>query len=185
MVVACGKAGLDAVQAVLSDYPENCPPTILLVDAPADEVASAISRLDGEIPCSVEAAADGMEVAAGKVIVVHDPAHHGVVEPGSPPRFRLVGREPVGGCRPSADLLIGSLARAKIPALGGLLPGSGSDGAKGLQILAQTGGKTLVHHPADYETRDRYAAALALGLDAADLKRGDIAGWILENTARK
>ena len=46
-----------------------------------------------------------------------------MVEPGTPPRIRLIAREPIEGARPSANLLYGSIARGAVPAVGAVLTG--------------------------------------------------------------
>ena len=98
---------------------------------------------------------------------------------------RLSARDPVGGFRPSAGVLLGSLARSGLPVVGGLLPGTGADGAKGLQILSAAKGRSFVQVPADYEPSERYEAVRALGFDVAELKQDAVASWILETTAAK
>ena len=62
------------------------------------------------------------------------------------------------------------------------LTGNGTDGVRGLAILAETGGKVFVQRPADYAPRDRYDAVRAQGLDMADLRQEAIPDWILEAT---
>jgi len=96
----------------------------------------------------------------------------------------VVEREPVAGFRPSADLLLGSLARAGVPVVAGVLAGTGADGAKGLQMLAGAGGKAFIQRPADYAPRERYDAVRALGVAAADLEAREVAAWLLAQTAR-
>lgn len=81
--------------------------------------------------------------------------------------------------------MLGSIARAKLPATGGLLSGSGADGAKGLQILLQTGGKAFVGTPADGTPRDRISAVQALGVAATELASDALADWVLEATAKR
>jgi two-component system chemotaxis response regulator CheB len=88
----------------------------------------------------------------------------------------------VAGCRPSADLLFGSLARSGLPVLGGVLTGSGTDGVRGLGILAETAAKVFVQRPPDYAPRDRYDAVRAQGIAATDLREEAIPDWVLEQT---
>ena len=66
--------------------------------------------------------------------------------------------------------------------MGGVLNGTGTDGAKGLQILAQSNGKVLVQSPAEYAPRDRYEAVRATGIDVEELKQEDVPAWILSET---
>lgn len=182
VALACGSAGIEAARQVLAAYDAACPPTIVLFDAPSDVVENAVRAMRHSLPCQLGDAVDGVSLEVGKVWLAHDASRHVIVEAGEPPRLRLVERDPVNGCRPSADLLFGALARSGLPALGGLLTGNGSDGVRGLGILAQAGGKAFVQRPADYAPRDRYDAVRALGLELGDLRQEAIPDWILEQT---
>lgn len=182
VALACGAAGIETARQVLAAYDAGCPPTIVLFDADQGAVENAVRAMRHSLPCQLGDAVDGVSLEIGKVWLAHDPTRHVIVEAGEPPRLRLVERDPINGCRPSADLLFGSLARSGLPALGGLLTGGGNDGVRGLGILAETGGKLFVQRPADYAPRDRYDAVRALGLELADLRQEAIPTWILEAT---
>ena len=184
VVIACGQAGLEPAMQMIAAYPAACPPTIILVDADREPVESAIAKASGSASCTIAEAKDGTLLSPGTVAVAFDRMNHVIVEAGSPPRLRVAARDPVGGIRPCADLLLGSIARAKLPATGGLLSGSGADGAKGLQILLQTGGKAFVGTPAEGTPRDRISAVQALGVAAAELASDALADWVLEATAK-
>lgn len=184
VVLACGQAGLESAKQVLAAYPAQCPPTILVVDGEEDAVASAVAAMRGSLACEIAEAVDGYEVRAGRALIAYDGARHVVVEAGEPPRVRLVEREAVAGFRPSADLLLGSLARAGVPVVAGVLAGTGADGAKGLQMLAASGAKVFIQRPADYAPRERYDAVRGLGIAAADLEARAVAAWVLEQTAK-
>ncbi|MFM7348614.1 MAG: response regulator [Erythrobacter sp.] len=182
VVLSCGAAGIETARQVLAAYDAGCPPTVVLFDADPDAVDKAVAAMRHSLPCQLENAVDGVSLEIGKVWLAHDPTRHVIVEAGEPPRLRLVERDPVNGCRPSADLLFGSLARTGLPALGGLLTGGGTDGVRGLGILAETKSKVFVQRPADYAPRDRYDAVRAQGLELADLRQEAIPEWILEQT---
>lgn len=182
VVLACGTAGMESARQVLAAYDASCPPTIVLFDADSASVENAVRAMRHSLPCQLGDAVDGVSLEPGKVWLAHDPTRHVIIEAGDPPRLRLVERDPVNGCRPSADLLFGSIARTGLPALGGLLTGSGNDGVRGLNILAEAKGRVFVQRPADYAPRDRYDAVRALGMDLADLRQEAIPAWILEQT---
>jgi two-component system chemotaxis response regulator CheB len=182
VALAAGAAGIETARQLLAAYDAGCPPTVVLFDAEPGAVDKAVAAMRHSLPCQLDNAVDGVALEIGKVWLAHDPTRHVIVEAGEPPRLRLVERDPVGGCRPSADLLFGSLARTGLPALGGLLTGGGTDGVRGLGILAETKGKVFVQRPADYAPRDRYDAVRAQGLELADLRQEAIPEWILEQT---
>jgi two-component system chemotaxis response regulator CheB len=182
VALACGAAGIETARQVLAAYDAACPPTIVLFDAESGAVENAVRAMRASLPCQLGDAVDGVSLEPGKVWLAHDPTRHVIVEAGAPPRLRLVERDPVNGCRPSADLLFGSLARSGLEALGGLLTGNGTDGVRGLNILSEAGARVFVQRPADYAPRDRYDAVRALGLELADLRQEAIPDWILEQT---
>lgn len=182
VALAAGAAGIETARQVLAAYDAACPPTVVLFDADPGAVDKAVAAMRHSLPCQLENAVDGVALEIGKVWLAHDPTRHVIVEAGEPPRLRLVERDPVNGCRPSADLLFGSLARTGLPALGGLLTGGGTDGVRGLGILAEAKGRVFVQRPADYAPRDRYDAVRAQGLELADLRQEAIPEWILEQT---
>jgi two-component system chemotaxis response regulator CheB len=64
----------------------------------------------------------------------------------------------------------------------GLLTGSGSDGVRGLAILADAKGPVFVQRPANYALRDRYDAVRVQALDPAYLRQEAIPDWILDQT---
>ncbi len=171
VALACGAAGIESARQVLAAYDAACPPTIVLFDAEPGAVENAVRAMRHSLPCQLGDAVDGVSLEVGKVWLAHDPTRHVVIEPGAPPRLRLVDRDPVNGCRPSADLLFGSLARSGLPAMGGLLTGNGADGVRGLAIMAETKGRVFVQRPADYAPRDRYDAVRAQGFEVADLRQ--------------
>ncbi len=182
VALACGAAGIESARQVLAAYDAACPPTVVLFDAEPAAVENAVRAMRHSLPCQLGDAVDGVSLEIGKVWLAHDPTRHVIIEAGEPPRLRLVERDEINGCRPSADLLFGSLARSGLPALGGLLTGSGADGVRGLAILAETGAKVFHQRPADYAPRDRYDAVRAQGIDLADLRQEAIPDWILDQT---
>ena len=182
VALACGAAGIESARQVLAAYDAACPPTVVLFDAEPAAVENAVRAMRHSLPCQLGDAVDGVSLEIGKVWLAHDPTRHVIIEAGEPPRLRLVERDEINGCRPSADLLFGSLARSGLPALGGLLTGSGADGVRGLAILAETGAKVFHQRPADYAPRDRYDAVRAQGIDLPDLRQEAIPDWILDQT---
>ena len=163
VAVGASMGGIDALGTILPALPANCPPMVVALQAEQAVADAFIAKIAGEAQCAVRAAKDGAQLTQGVVHIAADPGHHVVVEPGAPPRLRLLDREPVEGARPSTNLLFGTLARANIAALGMVLTGMGEDGAKGLKMLQAAGGSTLVQDPATATVAEAPAAAIAAG----------------------
>lgn len=161
VAIGASLGGIDALNTLLSTYPATCPPTIVTLGAEPALAESFIARLARELKCDVAAASDGAEMVPGKIYIAYDPARHVIVEPGETPRLRLIERDPVDGARPSATLLFGTLARSGLPAIGAVLTGIGGDGAKGLKLLRDAGGHTLVQDRATATFSEAPEAAIA------------------------
>lgn len=155
--------GIDALTTLLADYPALCAPTVIALQAEPAVVETFIARLDGELKCSVKAAKDGAAFTPGTVHIAADPKMHVVFEAGTPPKLRLLARDPVDGARPSATLLFGTIARANVPAVGAVLTGLGEDGAKGLKMMRDAGCHTYAEDPATAIVGQAPAAAIAVG----------------------
>lgn len=163
VALSTSMGGFDALTALLSHWPDNCPPTIITLQAEPALVDTFIAKLDGELKCSIRAAKDGAQLTQGIVHVAADPDRHVVVEPGQPARIRLMERDPIDGVRPSANLLYGTIARAGIPAVGAVLTGMGEDGAKGLNLMRDAGCRTYAQDRSSATVSEAPAAAIALG----------------------
>ena len=162
VALSTSMGGIDALTAMLSHWPANCPPTVITLQAEPALVDTFISRLEGELKCSIRAAKDGAQLTQGIVHIAADPGKHVVLEPGQPPRLRLIEREAIDGVRPSANLLYGTIARAGIPAVGAVLTGMGEDGAKGLKLMRDAGCHTFAQDRASATVAEAPAAAIAL-----------------------
>jgi len=171
--------GIDALTRLLADFPANCPPTAIVLQAEPAVVEAFIAGMDKEARCTVRAARDGADLTQGVVHVAADPAHHAVLEPGRPSVIKLLDLEPVEGARPSANLLYATMARAGIPATGVVLSGIGEDGAKGLKMLRDAGADTQVQDPSMATVAETPAAAIAAGGAAATVPLDALAEALL------
>ena len=155
--------GVEALTEMLAGYPANCPATVVVLQTQPELAETFINRLNKDLKCSVRALVDGAALEEGVVHIAADPNNHVVLEPGSPPKLRLLARDPVEGVRPSANLLFGTIARAAIPAVGAVLSGMGTDGAKGLKLLRDAGGNAFVQSPQSSVVAESPNAAIAAG----------------------
>lgn len=171
--------GIEALGTLLAGYPAQCPPTVITLQAEPALVETFVTRLSGELRCAVKLARDGAQLTPGAVHIAADPQSHAVFEPGSPPRLRLVARDPVDGARPSATLLFGTIARAGVPAVGAVLTGMGEDGAKGLKLMRDAGCHTFAQDRATATVAEAPAAAMAAGAAERELPLADLAAAAL------
>lgn len=171
--------GIDALTALLADYPAQCPPTIIILQAEPALVTAFVARLDNNLKCSVRAAKDGNALLPGTVHIACDPERHIVLEPGQPAKIRLIARDPVDGARPSANLLFGTIARAGLPAVAAVLTGIGDDGAKGLKLMRDAGCRTFAQDRAGATVSEAPSAAVAAGAAERELSLEELAAAVL------
>ena len=171
--------GIDALTAVLADYPPQCPPTIITLQAEPALVEAFIARLDSDLKCSVKAARDGAALTPGTVHIAYAPDRHVVLEPGQPPKLRLVARDPLDGSCPSATLLFGTIARAGLPAVAAVLTGIGGDGAKGLKLMRDAGCSTFAQDRASATVSEAPSAAVAADAVEHELPLDELVAAVL------
>jgi two-component system chemotaxis response regulator CheB len=158
---AASMGGIDALTSLLANYPADCAPTIITLQAEPALVDTFIHRLSQDLKCKTVPARDGAALTPGTIHIAADPDKHAVFEPGQPPKLRLMTRDLVDGARPSATLLFGTIARAGVPAVGAVLTGMGVDGAKGLRLMRDAGCRTFVQDRATATVSEMPAAAVA------------------------
>jgi two-component system chemotaxis response regulator CheB len=145
-VVAIGSStgGVEALIAVLSVFPANCPPTVITQHMPATFTKSFAERLNRLCVPAVSEAVDGASLETGHVYLAPGGITHLEIVGSGTLRCRLRQGDPVNGHRPSVDVLFASVAKAAGPhALGVILTGMGRDGAEGLLAMRRAGAKTL------------------------------------------
>jgi two-component system, chemotaxis family, protein-glutamate methylesterase/glutaminase len=145
VVLGASTGGVSALETVLTAFPANCPPTLVVQHIRAGFVEGMIKRLDGRCLPRVVPADDALRLQTGHVYIAHDPERHVIVQTGEPARCRLKAQPPRHGHRPSVDALFESVAgRPGVAAA--LLTGMGADGAEGLARIKSGGGLTIAQN---------------------------------------
>ncbi|MEP6868584.1 MAG: chemotaxis-specific protein-glutamate methyltransferase CheB, partial [Novosphingobium sp.] len=163
IAIGSSTGGIEALRILLRDFPEDCPPTLVVQHVNA-RFAPAIARtLDEVSPARVVLAEPDMPVRRGHVYLAPGDRH--MMLHGSDNCFiKLRHGPPVSGHVPSVDVLFRSVARTcGAQAVGVLLTGMGSDGAKGLLAMAAVGAQTIVQDQASCIVFGMPKAAISLG----------------------
>jgi two-component system chemotaxis response regulator CheB len=147
IVLGASTGGVSALETVLTAFPANCPPTLVVQHIRAGFVDGMITRLDGHCMPHVLPAQDALRLQPGHVYIAHDPDRHLIVQQGDPMRCRLKADPARHGHRPSVDALFESVAGRRGVAAA-LLTGMGADGADGLARIKQGGGMTIAQNEA-------------------------------------
>ncbi|MCP1241675.1 chemotaxis-specific protein-glutamate methyltransferase CheB [Acetobacter lambici] len=147
-LVAIGSStgGVEALEEVLSGFPQKSPPVVICQHMPPLFTASFANRLNQSMSAlSIAEARDGEVLQPGMVRIAPGGDRHLVIDnSGGKYMTRLISGAPVSGHCPSVDVLFKSVAKhAGRNALGIILTGMGRDGAEGLLSMRQAGAFTI------------------------------------------
>ncbi|GIK50059.1 MAG: chemotaxis response regulator protein-glutamate methylesterase [Hyphomonadaceae bacterium] len=141
LAIGASTGGVEALIAMLSVFPENCPPTLITQHMPATFTPSFAARLDRVCKPHVEEASAGAPLKLGCIYLAPGGVAHLTVSNGV---CRLENTDPVNGHRPSVDVMFHSMAREfGRRGVGVILTGMGRDGAAGLKSMRDAGAHTL------------------------------------------
>jgi len=181
-VVAIGAStgGVYALTDILSDLPADAPPILITQHISGAFVERFAQRLDISTALSVTVAANGVRLRPGHAYLAPSGSHLTLARTGGHFLTRLVDSPPVGGHRPSVDVLFSSVARnAGAAATGILLTGMGKDGAEGLLKMRKTGATTICQNKATSLIYGMPRAAVVIEAVDMELPLNQIAGYII------
>lgn len=166
--IAASTGGPPALARVLGALPARFPIPIMLVQhMGASFMEGFASWLNGIVPLAVSIAQDQAPLEPGRVYVAPGDRH---LTLGTGGTLRISAAPPVGGQRPSANVLFQSIAKvAGERGVGVLLTGMGEDGAVGLAELREAGGGTIAEHESTAVVYGMPAAAVRMGAVEAAL----------------
>ncbi|HVY86860.1 MAG TPA: chemotaxis response regulator protein-glutamate methylesterase [Caulobacterales bacterium] len=181
LAIGASTGGVEALIAVLSAMPANCPPTVITQHMPATFTKSFAARLDRLCAAQVSEARDGDALAVGRIYVAPGGARHLEVAGGA---CRLREAELVNGHRPSVDVLFHSVAQAYgARAVGLILTGMGKDGACGMLAMRRAGARTLGQDEASSVVYGMPKAAFEIGAVERQASLMELAHLVLEACA--
>ncbi|MBY0344739.1 MAG: chemotaxis response regulator protein-glutamate methylesterase [Sphingomonadales bacterium] len=185
IVIGASTGGVEALSTVLSEFPEDCPPTLIVQHINGCFAAAIAQSFDRAARPRVMLAESDMPLERGMVLLAPGNDRHLQVAAAGARGLRCVLREgdPVSGHRPSVDRLFSSLASTLggsggERALGVLLTGMGQDGAQGMAQLASIGARTIAQDQASCVVFGMPRAAIELGAAREVLPLGKIASAI-------
>lgn len=166
-IVAIGVStgGPQALEYVLSQLPADFPSTIVVVQHMPDGFTDMFARrLDEICPLRVKEAQSGDMLQAGRVLICPGSRHMKVKRLPLGDIVVLSDEPRVNGHRPSADVLLRSVAEEfKSNAVGVLMTGMGDDGAEGLGAIKKEGGMTIAQSE---------ESCVVFGMPKAAIERG-------------
>ncbi|MFK5979672.1 MAG: chemotaxis response regulator protein-glutamate methylesterase [Rhizobiaceae bacterium] len=186
IAIGSSTGGVEALETVLQRFPKDCPPTVITQHMPANFTTSFAHRLDTMCAPTVLEAEDNLALERGHIYLAPGAVGHLAVKRLGEFRCYIRDGEPCNGHKPSVDILFNSIAKfgnSRISSA--LLTGMGTDGAKGMLALKNSGVKTVAQNKATCVVYGMPSAAVKL--DAVDdvLPLGDIAEAVLIVKRRK
>jgi two-component system chemotaxis response regulator CheB len=147
-IVAIGTStgGPRALHEVICSLPANFPSPVLVVQhMPPKFTKSLAQRLDSFSPLQVVEATNGEKVTAGVVYIAPGGYHMMLDKDTDGYRIKLTEQPVRNGHRPSVDVLFESLIdHQELKRHAVIMTGMGSDGAKGMMQLAQSGAVSTI-----------------------------------------
>ena len=149
IAIGASTGGTEAVKEVLMGLRPDAPGIVITQHIPPMFSRSFAERMDRCSALAVCEAEDGQVIHVGHVFIAPGDRHLRVVRDGAKFRCRLSNEAAVNHHRPSVDVLFESVVTsAGSNAIGVILTGMGSDGAKGLRQMLDSGAHTLVQDEA-------------------------------------
>lgn len=185
IAIGASTGGTEALRAVLTALPLDCPGIVIVQHMPERFTASFAERLDGLCRIAVKEAETGDPVIPGRALIA--PGNHHMLLERLGKQYRVVIKDGphVSRHRPSVDVLFRSAAQAAgANAMGILLTGMGDDGAHGLLEMRSAGARTVAQDEATCVVFGMPKEAIALGAAEKILPLDRIARQITEDVRR-
>lgn len=158
--------GVQALNCVLSTFPQNAPGTVIVQHMPARFTTSFAERLNKECAVTVKEAQNGDHVIPGTVLIAPGGYQMMLSRSGANYYVKITDDPPVCRQKPSVEVLFNSVAQyAGANAVGVILTGMGDDGAGGLLHMRQCRAKTVAQDE---------ASSIVFGMPKEAIERGAV-----------
>ncbi|MDD3769842.1 MAG: chemotaxis response regulator protein-glutamate methylesterase [Sulfuricurvum sp.] len=182
LAIGASTGGTEALKEVLMGLPRNAPGTVIVQHMPANFTAPFAERLNALCAMEVREARNGDSITPGVVLIAPGDYHMVVRRSGARYYVEIGSGDKVSGHRPSADVLLNSVAKiAGANAIGVILTGMGGDGARGLLAMRNAGARTIGQDEASCIVYGMPKVAYELGAVERQLPLSKIAEGIVQS----
>jgi two-component system chemotaxis response regulator CheB len=143
ILIGSSTGGVEALRTLLTSFPPDCPPTLIVQHTGKNFGSGLVSLLDRISPPKVLPANENQTLETGHVYVAAGQTRHLALNGRKPHRTRLQEGGPISGHQPSVDALFLSAANVAQDVVAAILTGMGQDGAKGMLELRKRGATTF------------------------------------------
>jgi two-component system chemotaxis response regulator CheB len=185
VAIGVSTGGPNALADVFRSLPADLPVPILIVQhMPPMFTRLLAERLTAESAIPVEEATAGSVLAAGRAWIAPGGYHMTVVRSGYQVRTALDQTAPECSCRPAADPLFRSVAKAYgANCLAVVMTGMGQDGLRGCEVVRGAGGQVLAQDEATSIVWGMPGAVVRAGLADRVLPLSMIGGEIVRRAS--
>ncbi|SNS83225.1 CheB methylesterase domain-containing protein [Antarctobacter heliothermus] len=148
ILIGASTGGVDALLAILSRFPENCPPTLVVQHTGTGFGESLAGLLDRQCLPTVHLATGPQPIRRGQILIGAGTRTHLVMDGRAGTRAVCQADAPVSGHIPSVDMLFSSAVPLASRVSAALLTGMGRDGANGMKALYDGGAFTIAQNEA-------------------------------------
>lgn len=182
-VIAIGAStgGIEALGYILMEMPEDSPPIVIVQHLPEKFTRLFAERLNKICKIQVKEAEEMEMLTKGKALIAPGD-YHMIIKKNNPVYYVRLNKDPfVHHQRPAVDKLFDSVSSCVgSNAIGVLLTGMGSDGAKGLLRIRNAGGYTIAQDEQSSIVYGMPGEAKKIGAAMKILTLKDIAGDIVK-----
>ncbi|HZL10655.1 MAG TPA: chemotaxis protein CheB [Prolixibacteraceae bacterium] len=179
IVIGTSYGGLEALKLILPEFEEGFPLPVIVVLHIGEHNNDVFINHMNAICKLVVKEAESNELILPGTIYFAPPNYHLMIEDNY--TFSLSIAEKINFSRPSIDILFESAAWVYTNSLiGVILTGANPDGANGLKIIGELGGKTIIQNPCSAISPAMPRAALKIAKPEINLTLEDIAGKLIE-----
>ena len=184
VAVAISTGGVQTMETVLTRLPRTAPGMVIVQHMPPNFTASLAARLNGLCELEVMEAKDGDRVINGRVLFAPGGRHMRLKRSGAQYVVEVFDGPLVNHHRPSADVLLKSVAQcAGRNAIGVVMTGMGDDGARGLMEMRKAGAQTAAQDEASCVVFGMPREAIRLGAAQHVVTLEDMPQWLMTAAA--
>lgn len=187
-VIAIGAStgGTEAIRKVIEGLPPSTPGIVIVQHMPKGFTKTFADRLNELSMMQVKEAEDGDRIITGRVLIAPGDFHMKVVRFGGQYKVALNQDDKVNGHRPSADVLMFSVAQhVGANAFGVILTGMGNDGAQGLKAMREAGAATIGQNEASCVVYGMPKVAWDIGAVEQQMHLDDISNGLMKLVNKK
>lgn len=179
ILIGASTGGVDALLSVLSCFPRDCPPTLVVQHTGSGFGESLSSLLNRQCAATVALAKDPQPLRRGTILIGAGTRTHLVFKNGTIPSAECIAGSQMSGHMPSVDMLFKSAVGIAPRITAAILTGMGKDGAEGLLELRKAGAATYAQDEASSVIFGMPRAAIEIGAAQKTLPLGKIGPALL------